>query len=100
MFYSGSLVCPALLSLRAGTWPLMLSRLMCSRGVARRDLLILEIELGQVGSREEASAVQVGAEQWRVGPEIHQKWPCRTDWVRRRKESGRQVIGSVSVEDE
>lgn len=49
MFYSGTLVCPALLSLRAGTWPLMQNRLMYSRGMARRDLLILEIELDKVG---------------------------------------------------
>lgn len=40
MFYSGTLVCPAFLSLRAGTWPLMQNRLMCSRGMARRDLLV------------------------------------------------------------
>lgn len=28
MFYSGTLVCPAFLSLRARTWPLMQNRLM------------------------------------------------------------------------
>lgn len=104
MFYSGTLVCPALLSQRAGTWPLMQNRLMYSRGMARRDLLILEIELGKEGSGEEAVAVRVDTEESEPSSGVWAlrflRGPCRKAWVRRRKKSGRQVIGSSRVEDE
>lgn len=82
MFYSDTLVCPAFLSLRAGTWPRMQNGQICSRGMARRDLLLLELSWNQwgVGRRlQQVGRVKMSKPNSKMDPEILRDGPTGAD---------------------
>ena len=58
MFYSGTLVCPAFLSLRAGSWPLMKNRGVAAEKWQDETCFYWEWSWGIWVDGEEAAVVQ------------------------------------------
>ena len=63
MFYSGTLVCPAHLSLRAAPWPLMQNRGLAAEKWQAETCFYGEWSWGRWVDGEEAAAVQVSSDE-------------------------------------